>query len=121
MTPLPNQDAQGNRAAPLAGVRLPSSRVFDARAFVLLVTYLVPTSVVDDLLPSHRAWLDEYFADGTFLVSGPQVPRTGGVILASGTSRAELERLVSRDPLVLEGAATYSVIEFDPSRGPLSS
>lgn len=30
----------------------------------------------------YAAFLDRYCADGTFLVSGRKVPRTGGVILA---------------------------------------
>ncbi|MCR6491108.1 YciI family protein [Cellulomonas sp. P24] len=92
--------------------------LFAARAFVLLLTYVAPTSRIDELLTVHRDWLDEHFADGTFLVSGPQVPRTGGAILASSASRAQIEDLVSTDPLVREGAATYEVIEFLPTRGP---
>ncbi len=92
--------------------------LFAARAFVLLLTYVAPTSRIDELLTVHRNWLDEHFADGTFLVSGPQVPRTGGAILASGPSRTQIEHLVSTDPLVREGAATYEVIEFLPTRGP---
>ncbi len=48
-----------------------------APAFILLLTYAMPVSRVDELLDEHRAWLDEHFADGTFLVSGPQVPLLG--------------------------------------------
>ncbi len=107
-------------AAPLPRERHPGSMTFDERAFVLLVTYVVPVGRIDELLESHRQWLDEHIAGGRFLVSGPQVPRTGGVILARGTTSAQLENVVSRDPLVLAGAATYTVIEFVPSRGPLS-
>lgn len=92
-----------------------------APAFILLLTYATPVSRVDDLLDAHRAWLDEHFADGTFLVSGPQVPRTGGAILATGTSRAQIEAIVSTDPLAVAGAATYEVVEFAPTRGPLAA
>lgn len=92
-----------------------------APAFILLLTYASPISRVDELLDVHRAWLDEHSADGTFLVSGPQVPRTGGAILATGTTRAQIEAIVSTDPLARAGAATYEVVEFAPTRGPLAA
>ena len=66
----------------------------------------------------NHAKIAEGVADGTFLVSGPQVPRTGGAILATGTSRTQIEELVETDPLVREGAASYEVVEFLPTRGP---
>lgn len=93
-------------------------RLFGAQAFVLLVEYTAPLSRIDELLDDHRAWLDAHFAEGTFLVSGPQVPRRGGTILATGTSRDQLENLVGSDPLVRAGAAGYKIIEFTPTRGP---
>ena len=91
---------------------------FGSRTFVLLVSYNVPLARIDALLEDHRAWLDEHFADGTFLVSGPQVPRTGGAILATAESRLQVEQLISSDPLVRTGSASYQVIEFTPTRGP---
>lgn len=118
MTHHPVHPLVGRTAASIGGGPGPRAALFASRAFVLLLTYAVPTSRIDELLGSHREWLDEQIAGGTFLVSGPQVPRTGGAILASSPSRAEIEHLVSTDPLVLEGAATYEVIEFVPARGP---
>lgn len=95
-----------------------STELFSGTAFVLLVEYLAPLTRIDQLLGEHRAWLDAHFADGTFLVSGPQVPRVGGAILATGTSRDDLERRIASDPLVQSGAARYEVVEFSPTRGP---
>ncbi len=94
---------------------------FGARAFVLLDTYTAPLSGVDALLVTHRAWLDGHFADGTFLVSGPQVPRVGGTILATAPSPGRIEDIVATDPLVLAGAASYQVVEFAPTRGPYAA
>lgn len=94
---------------------------FGARTFILLVTYTVPLSQIDELLEDHRAWLDQHFADGVFLVSGPQVPRVGGAILATGSSRHHVEDLVAADPLVLAGAASYQIVEFTPTRGPYAA
>ena len=57
--------------------------LFAARAFVLLLTYVDARPAGSTSCWACTAtWLDEHFADGTFLVSGPQVPRTGGAILA---------------------------------------
>jgi hypothetical protein len=44
------------------------------------------------------------------------VPRAGGVILADGVTRDELERRLSLDPLNQRGLATYVVTEFSPWR-----
>ena len=91
------------------------------RAFVLLVTYTAPLPRVDALLDDHRTWLDGHFAHGTFLVSGPQVPRVGGAILATAPSRRRIEDIVATDPLVLAGVASYHVVEFAPTRGPYAA
>lgn len=94
---------------------------FGARSFVLLVTYVAPLPRIDALLDEHRIWLDKHFADGTFLVSGPQVPRVGGTILATAQSRRRIEELISTDPLTRTGCASYQVVEFTPTRGPYAA
>ena len=68
--------------------------------FVLLLTYVKPLPEVDALMREHMAWLKKSYAAGRFLVSGRQIPRTGGVILARGDDRAEIEALAASDPFV---------------------
>jgi uncharacterized protein YciI len=89
-------------------------------AFVLVVRYTAPLEEIEALMDAHRAWLDRHYAAGTFLASGPQVPRVGGVILARGESAAAIRDLVGTDPFLRAGAADYDVIEFAPNRGPLT-
>lgn len=84
--------------------------------FVVLLRYLVPLEKIEALLPEHVAFLDRHYADGTFLVSGRKVPRTGGVILARGESEESLRRILAEDPFSREGAATYDVVQFQPTR-----
>ena len=84
--------------------------------FVILVRYEKPLDEIDRLLPDHRAFLEEGYQAGYFVLSGPQVPRTGGVILARAANRTAIERLLQRDPFHLAGAATYTVIEVEPTR-----
>lgn len=83
--------------------------------FIIELTYQAPLADIDRLLPAHLAHLDEHYSTGMFLVSGGQHPRTGGVILATGT-RADVEAVAAVDPFVSSGAATARVIEFLPSR-----
>jgi len=80
--------------------------------FVIMVNYIKPLSDIDAHLEAHRRFLDEGYAAGYFLASGPRVPRTGGVILAHAISAEELKAFVAQDPFNREGVATYEVVEF---------
>ena len=84
--------------------------------FVLLLTYVRPLAEVDALMREHVAWLNEHYDAGRFLVSGRRVPRTGGVILARGDDRAEIEALAASDPFVSGGVATCEVVQFRASQ-----
>jgi uncharacterized protein YciI len=84
--------------------------------FVLLLSYIRPLEEVDALMRGHVAWLNEHYAAGRFVVSGRQVPRTGGVIVARGDDRDEIERLAASDPFVSGGVATCEVIQFRASQ-----
>jgi len=84
--------------------------------YIVTLTYVVDVAEIDTAIPDHSLWLDANYADGVFLASGRQVPRVGGVIFADGVTRDELDRRLSLDPLNERGLATYSVMEFSPSR-----
>ena len=84
--------------------------------FVLLLSYVRPVEEVDALMRPHMGWLDEHYAAGRFVVSGRRVPRTGGVILARGDDREEIERIAASDPFVSGGVATCEVIQFRASQ-----
>jgi uncharacterized protein YciI len=84
--------------------------------FVLLLKYTRPLAEVDALMREHVAWLDEHYAAGRFLVSGRRIPRTGGVIVARGDDRDEMEALAASDPFVRGGVATCEVIRFRASQ-----
>jgi uncharacterized protein YciI len=88
----------------------------EVRVFVILLSYVKPLDEVDHLLAQHSAYLERNYSAGHFLVSGRRVPRTGGVILAHGSTIEEIEALVSTDPFITEGVATSEVIEFEPGR-----
>ncbi|MFE5675751.1 YciI family protein [Streptomyces erythrochromogenes] len=80
--------------------------------FVMELTYTAPLEAVEDEMDAHIAWLDGYYAAGVFLASGRKVPRDGGVILAGGVSRAEIEKISTQDPFVVAGVCAYRITEF---------
>ena len=80
--------------------------------FVIVLDYLAALPVVDQHLAAHRAHLAEQYAAGKFVVSGPQVPRSGGVIVARCGDRAEVDAMMQSDPFIRAGVAGYRVIEF---------
>jgi uncharacterized protein YciI len=80
--------------------------------FLVLLDYLAPTAEMDRHVDAHRAHLAEQYAAGRLLMSGPQVPRTGGVIVACLPTHAEVEAMMQRDPFVTAGVVRYRIIEF---------
>ncbi|MET9885726.1 YciI family protein [Streptomyces sp. NPDC006430] len=84
--------------------------------FVMELTYTAPVEAVEEEMDAHIAWLDGYYASGVFLASGRKVPRDGGVILAHGVSRAEIEKIATEDPFTVAGVCTYRITEFIATR-----
>ena len=84
--------------------------------FVIELTYKAPLAEIDARMKEHMAFLRKYYASGNFLVSGRQVPRTGGVIIAVGESKEKVESIMREDPFVSHGLATVRVVEFRASQ-----
>ncbi|MFI5766704.1 MULTISPECIES: YciI family protein [unclassified Streptomyces] len=80
--------------------------------FVMELSYTAPLEAVEEEMDAHLAWLDGYYAAGIFLASGRKVPRDGGVILAGGVSRKEIERIAASDPFTVAGVCAYRITEF---------
>ena len=84
--------------------------------FLLISRYLKPPEEVDRWLPAHREFLDRHYAAGHFLVSGPFVPRDGGVIVTMPMSRNEVEAILAEDPFVRERVSAYEIREMKPTK-----
>jgi uncharacterized protein YciI len=84
--------------------------------FVVELEYLADLSAIDDAMPAHVAFLKKQYAAGHFVVSGRKVPRDGGIILAVGESREQIERIMAEDPFCARGLARARVIEFRASQ-----
>jgi len=84
--------------------------------FVIELIYKAELSEIDQNMKAHMAFLKRHYASGHFLVSGRKVPREGGIILAVGESRQQIEAIVREDPFVSRGLADFRVIEFRESQ-----
>jgi uncharacterized protein YciI len=84
--------------------------------FVIELTYKVDLGQIDAHMPAHVAFLKQYYASGNFLVSGRKVPRDGGIIVAVGTSRKQIEAIIAEDPFCARGLADFRIVEFRPSQ-----
>ena len=84
--------------------------------FLIELTYRAPLTKIDAHMRAHVAFLNKYYTAGNFLVSGRKIPRDGGIILAVGKSRQEIETLIQEDPFHKHRLADFRVIEFRASQ-----
>jgi uncharacterized protein YciI len=86
------------------------------RHFLILINYKVPFESFVTIVPEHRKYLQSGVESGLVLVSGPRVPRTGGLIVARAKTPSEIQEFIESDPYRLANVADYEVIEFSPGR-----
>jgi len=84
--------------------------------FVIELVYKADLAKIDAHMAAHVRFLKKYYASGNFLVSGRKIPRDGGIILAVGKSRREIEAIVKEDPFHVHGLADFRIIEFRASQ-----
>ena len=84
--------------------------------FVIELIYKAELSEIDAHMKAHVAFLKKYYAAGNFLVSGRKIPRDGGIILAVGKDKQQIEAIVKEDPFHKHGLAEFRVIEFRASQ-----
>lgn len=71
---------------------------------------------IDEHMAPHVRFLKKYYAKNIFLASGRKVPRTGGVILALGSSLKEIEQIMAEDPFCKNKLARVTITEFQTSQ-----
>jgi len=84
--------------------------------FIIELTYTADLAEVDRHMNAHMAFVRKHYASGHFLMSGRKIPRDGGIIITTGESRAEVERIAAEDPFCTRGVATTRVVEFRVSQ-----
>jgi uncharacterized protein YciI len=86
------------------------------RHFIVELSYTVSFEQLQTILPAHRVFLNAGYEMGWVLYSGPQEPKTGGMIVARAPSLDDLKTYFTEDPLQKNGLANYRFIEFNPVR-----
>ena len=82
--------------------------------FIIEITYKVPYSEIEKVLQEHRNFLQKGYDAGYLLCSGPQEPKTGGLIVARFESEEKIQAYFKQDPFLLHKIAEYRYIEFNP-------
>ena len=80
--------------------------------FVVEIDYKAPLEKIEEIRQEHRDYLKTGYEKKIILLSGPQVPRIGGIIIARGDSMEDIAEFFSKDPYQVKGLAEYHYIEF---------
>ena len=86
------------------------------KLFVIILRYLVDKNEINLYRDSHIEHLLKFYESGNLLLSGPQTTGTGGVILARGKDREEVESIIFLDPFYSNKLAEFQIFEFTPAR-----
>jgi uncharacterized protein YciI len=84
--------------------------------FIIELMYKAPLTQIDAHMRAHVGFLNKYYTLGQFLASGRKIPRDGGIILAVGQSRDEIEAIAREDPFCARGLADFRIVEFRASQ-----
>ena len=84
--------------------------------FVVILRYLASDAVVDEYRTAHVEHLYKFYESGHLLISGKQKPGYGGVIIARGKDREEIEQIMFLDPFFSNKVAEFQIFEFTPAR-----
>jgi len=84
--------------------------------FVIELVYKADLKEIDAHMTAHVRFLKKYYKAGNFLMSGRKIPRDGGIIIAVGKSRQEIESIIQEDPFHAHGLADFRIIEFRASQ-----
>ena len=84
--------------------------------FVIELIYTASLTEIDAQMAAHVKFLKKYYAAGNFLVSGRKIPRDGGIIVAVGESRQQIEAIMREDPFCERGLAEFRIVQFRASQ-----
>ena len=80
---------------------------------IIQLTYTKPLEDIDAHLSEHRDFLSGLYERGVLLASGPQEPRTGGIIISLLDDMTELKNIMADDPFNQAGLCDYAYTRFN--------
>lgn len=84
--------------------------------FIIELTYIKPLTEIDAHMKEHVQFLNKFYQQKTFVVSGRKIPREGGIIIAAGSDRKVIEKIIKQDPFYKHKLAEFRIIEFNASQ-----
>jgi len=84
--------------------------------FLIELSYKADLAEIDAHMGAHVVFLKKHYAAGHFLVSGRKIPRDGGIILAVGKNRQQIQAIVEEDPFYQRDLADFRIVEFRASQ-----
>lgn len=89
--------------------------------YVVTYGYAADPIELNQVRPTHRAWLGELLESGTLLASGPMIDRPSALLIMKSNSIEELNALLDEDPFELAGMIGERSIEaWNPVFGPFN-
>ena len=83
--------------------------------YFILLTFTGQTDRLPQFIEAHKAWLQQGFEDGVFIVAGSITDGEGGAIVAVGEDEDALTVRVAKDPFVSEGIVVPEIIGVAPT------
>jgi uncharacterized protein YciI len=82
--------------------------------FLMEITYTIPVEEIGEVVAEHLVFLQIGYDRGWILLSGPQNPRRGEILLARALTLLDLQRYFQEDVLWRRGLARYRFVDFEP-------
>lgn len=84
--------------------------------FIVNIEYNKDLSIVKKFATKHQKFLDEYYDQGYFILSGPIYPEVDEIILANVEKLDKLKDILKEDPFYINDIAEYEITEFIPTK-----
>lgn len=84
--------------------------------FVVLLKIQAEKTQLAAHMPAHKAWLQQGFDDGCFVLAGNITSQAGGAILVHGISEEELACRLQEDPFVREALVSIETIAIQAAK-----
>lgn len=81
--------------------------------YLIIASYVVPTTQVDPHREQHVAWVQKYIDSGDFIMAGPRRGKIGGVIVSRSMDKDKLMKILAEDSFVYENLAELQIVDFD--------
>lgn len=84
--------------------------------YVIFLKFSENKSQAGQYMEAHKAWLQQGFEEGVFVLAGSLQSNMGGGIFAHNVTLDDLQSRVNDDPFVVENVVTMEIMEIAPSR-----